>query len=334
MDDLKILIVEDEVINGKILKKHIVKFGIKEHNIDVAINGYEALGMMLTKQYAIIFLDVKMPKCSGIEVLDIIRLNKNLFSNLHICMTTSLGGEKDKKLYNLKGAHSYIIKPIRQELVHKILQFLINKNKKPKDDNFSPSENSAESDGFEDEELIDDEFFDFDGDDEFFDFDEDETTNEQSQNLIDHANTTHKHVTAQEFLSENVDNEYFYDLIDQIDDIYYEFKDELVISLFNTQKEDIHTVLSKYSTFLNTFSSFYELSYATYNMGKIIEGLDISIYDEKKANKILRYIEALLGNLDRWKTDVFIEKTAVDVYYINASILSDVIYFEDMIKKM
>ena len=96
MDDLRILIVEDEVINGKILQKYVAKFGVKEHNIDIAINGYEALGMMLKKQYTIIFLDVKMPKCNGIEVLDINRLNKDLFSNLHICMTTSLGGKKRK----------------------------------------------------------------------------------------------------------------------------------------------------------------------------------------------------------------------------------------------
>jgi len=241
------------------------------------------------------------------------------------------GGEKDKKLYNLKGAHSYIIKPIRQELVHKILQFLIDRQQKPEDDSLSSSENSTESDEFE--EFGDDEFFDFDEDDEFFDFEEGITDNKK-QNVINHANTTHRHVTAKEFLSENIDNEYFYDMIDQIDDIYYEFKDEFVVSLFATQKEDFSTVLSKYSTFLNTFSSFYELSYATYNMSKIIEGLDISRYEEKKANKILRYIEALLGNLDRWKTDVLIEKTAVDVYYINASILSDVIYFEHMTKKM
>jgi len=95
MQNLKVLVVEDEEINGKILKKYIEDFGIKKENVELALNGFEAVGMMLNKRYDIIFLDVKMPKFDGIKVLDTIRFYKEKldnFKNLHICMTTALGG--------------------------------------------------------------------------------------------------------------------------------------------------------------------------------------------------------------------------------------------------
>jgi hypothetical protein len=257
-------------------------------------------------------------------------------------MTTSLGDDKDKKLYNLKGANSYIIKPIKQELVHKIIQLQIDKlNKIKEEENNNKFLDFDLDDEFLDLDInnefldfdADDEFFDFDANDEFLDFEDD--IDIDSQKKINHANTTHKHVSAKEFLDENLeDDEYFYDMIDSIDDIYDELKDSLILKKFTEKQADIGLVLSKYSAFLNTFSNFYELSYSIYNMSKIIDNLDLTNFDEKKTNKIIKYIEALFINLDRWKTDVFINKTAVDVYYINASILNDIIYLEDMVKKL
>lgn len=78
-------------------------------NIDSAINGEEGLAKIKSKNYSIIFLDIKMPKMDGIEALAKI---KELFLDAYVIMFTTSNYDEDiKKTYDL-GANGYLLKSL------------------------------------------------------------------------------------------------------------------------------------------------------------------------------------------------------------------------------
>jgi CheY-like chemotaxis protein len=86
----------------------------------VANDGVEALeylrceGQYIQRNHenpAVVLLDIKMPRMDGIELLNIIRSDKQL-KNIPVVMLTSSREEPDlKKCYEL-GVNAYVIKPV------------------------------------------------------------------------------------------------------------------------------------------------------------------------------------------------------------------------------
>jgi CheY-like chemotaxis protein len=70
LKDANVLLVEDNIINQKIVVLNLEKI-VK--NIDIAINGKEALDKFGTSKYDIILMDVQMPEMSGFEATKILR---------------------------------------------------------------------------------------------------------------------------------------------------------------------------------------------------------------------------------------------------------------------
>jgi DNA-binding response OmpR family regulator len=122
---MKILIVEDEQTNVKLLRFYVDEYfkssDISEFTIDVAQNGLEAIGFNCINQYDIMLLDVKMPKFDGLEVLNTFKSNKNLHKPF-ISMITSMGEDKYKNLFRLLGANSYIIKPFNKNRIFEVIE--------------------------------------------------------------------------------------------------------------------------------------------------------------------------------------------------------------------
>jgi two-component system response regulator len=116
----EILLVEDLEEDATLCVR-----SLKSHNFANEIkwveDGAEALDYLFAKgEYAhrnkslipkIILLDLKLPKLSGLEVLEQIR-NNPLTNKIPVIVMTSSKEEKDvKKAYAL-GANSYIVKPV------------------------------------------------------------------------------------------------------------------------------------------------------------------------------------------------------------------------------
>lgn len=101
---MKILIVDDEKLIVKGLKFSLEQDG---HEIDCAYDGSEAYEMITANNYDFVLLDVMLPKMTGYEVCEKVRLT----SNVPIIMLTAKSEDEDKIEGLEHGADDYITKP-------------------------------------------------------------------------------------------------------------------------------------------------------------------------------------------------------------------------------
>ena len=135
---IKILIVDDVNTNVQLLKILIQDYfedkNIEEYSIDIAVNGWEAVGMAVLNKYDVMFLDILMPKYDGYEVLHAIRIVKKNEHQPYICMVTGVSDQEQIELFQQKGANSYVTKPYHNSKIIQILDAsLLNFYKKEED---------------------------------------------------------------------------------------------------------------------------------------------------------------------------------------------------------
>lgn len=109
MNDIKLLLVEDNVLNQKLINLTLSKYGFE---IEVANNGKEALDKLKENRYDIILMDLMMPVMDGLETTRLIReLEKETgFKNIIIGLTANTyDADRDKCLKN--GMDEYMTKP-------------------------------------------------------------------------------------------------------------------------------------------------------------------------------------------------------------------------------
>lgn len=120
----KILIVDDEP-NIVILMEQALE-SLEDEGVELltARNGQEALETIKTEKPNLVFLDVMMPKMSGLEVCSIVKHDLQM-SNIYIVMLTAKGQEFDKQKGMDVGADLYLTKPFRpKEVLEKSIQVL------------------------------------------------------------------------------------------------------------------------------------------------------------------------------------------------------------------
>jgi CheY-like chemotaxis protein len=117
MMNKKVLIVDDEP-NILILMEQALEKLEDENDVELltAKNGLEALEIIKSQKPDLVFLDVMMPKMSGLEVCDTVK-NKLSMQNIYIIMLTAKGQEFDKQSGIAVGADLYMTKPFRPKEV-------------------------------------------------------------------------------------------------------------------------------------------------------------------------------------------------------------------------
>ncbi|MCK9611342.1 MAG: response regulator [Bacteroidales bacterium] len=114
-----ILLVEDNPQDVELTLRTLNKHHIA-NNIFVVIDGEEALDYLFCKGKfserenippKVIFLDIKLPKVNGLEVLKTIKMDEEL-RNIPIVMLTSSLEDPDIKAAYALGANSYVVKPV------------------------------------------------------------------------------------------------------------------------------------------------------------------------------------------------------------------------------
>jgi len=120
---LKILAVDDDMINLKLLKSMLMK----SPNVSAIVeakNGADAIGILKSQDdIDIILLDIIMPVMGGIEMLKVVRADDSLRQLPVIVLTT----DETKKGEALEcGANGFLMKPIREkDVLSKIAQLTI-----------------------------------------------------------------------------------------------------------------------------------------------------------------------------------------------------------------
>lgn len=102
---MRLLVVEDDAELRAFAREGLTREGF---TVDVAVNGREAVDLVLQRQYDAILLDVMMPELDGFSVLNTIRGRG--FKGA-VLLATCKGQERDKLQGFNSGADDYIVKP-------------------------------------------------------------------------------------------------------------------------------------------------------------------------------------------------------------------------------
>lgn len=124
---MKMLIVDDDEINRKLLQALVKPFGATE----LVANGEDAISRYGTaldqgEPYEVIFLDIMMPQMNGHDCLARLRemewdrgLEKGEGSK--VVMVTALGDARNVMTAFSAGAEYYLVKPIQQKKLYELM---------------------------------------------------------------------------------------------------------------------------------------------------------------------------------------------------------------------
>lgn len=108
---IKVLVVDDNRESRKLIDAILNSMGVQ---VVCADNGAEAIELLETKEYQMVFLDQMMPEKSGLETVKELRyLDDEYYQNLPIVMMTVNTREEARKEYGEMGFTDCISKPIK-----------------------------------------------------------------------------------------------------------------------------------------------------------------------------------------------------------------------------
>ena len=133
-EDLKVIVVDDNADNLKIIKKLLERFLIKD--VIYLDNGYDLIEKMKDNYKCdVILLDIKMPNISGLDTFYELKKIKNFSIPVVALLANERPGEEQK--YIDEGFFAYLMKPIQKDNLTKILE----KISQVKDNNINDSDN-------------------------------------------------------------------------------------------------------------------------------------------------------------------------------------------------
>ena len=334
---LKILLVDSWLLNNKVIEQDTEKY-FNSHHIEYeffeCVDPKGALKTVQEHQIDIAYIDISSDKFDGIQLLKDIK-SLDIRQPKIIAVTVLYDKKYRYEALRLK-VYRYIYKPYDGcEIETSLSNFFNENNYSIESNSHIDALNSIEDEIKTETEDSDDDFFDFEDDDEFMDFEDEEIKEdgvEHSKELMDAYNQSHKQVTADEFLE--LYSAFGYD-VEELSELEEEL-DSLVASILydedlEDKMPDIVSLLGKYNSFLYMFSEFEELCKVLYAMIELLNTTDFASLKRKKM--VAKFIIAIIEDLVDWKEHVFVLEDAVDVYYINASILNSFVLLKDVINK-
>jgi PAS domain S-box-containing protein len=113
----RILLVEDEPINQLVAREMLEEVGMR---VDLASDGEEALGLAGQTAYAIVLMDLQMPKLGGLDAARLLRLLPKGNGVPIVAMTANAFNE-DRENCLAAGMNDFLPKPVTPELLYAVL---------------------------------------------------------------------------------------------------------------------------------------------------------------------------------------------------------------------
>jgi two-component system, response regulator len=120
-ESIDILLVEDNPNDAELTQRALKKTNL-EAKLMIARDGAEALEVLLSHRAKpkVIFLDLKLPKIDGIEVLRRARADHETASIPVVVLTSSQEERDIAECYKL-GVNSYVVKPVEFDKFYKVV---------------------------------------------------------------------------------------------------------------------------------------------------------------------------------------------------------------------
>jgi PAS domain S-box-containing protein len=121
VSELRILLVEDNIVNQKVALGMLRKLG---YPAQATNGGNEALEALLESQFDLVFMDIQMPGLGGLEATKKIRAGEAGETNqeVPIIAMTAHATRQDRKNCLAAGMNDYIPKPISTKLIHEAMR--------------------------------------------------------------------------------------------------------------------------------------------------------------------------------------------------------------------
>lgn len=117
----RLLVVDDNVINIKVLRKAIKTFNFE---VDECYNGKDAIDKIeLNNNYDLVLMDIMMPVMGGEEAIGLLRQKSNFTTPVIALTADAVSGAKEK--YTKMGFNDYMSKPFSRETVAKKISLVL-----------------------------------------------------------------------------------------------------------------------------------------------------------------------------------------------------------------
>ncbi|MEA2754586.1 MAG: hypothetical protein QOJ54_875, partial [Aliidongia sp.] len=151
-----LLLVEDNAINQKVALTILRQAG---YQVDLAINGQEAVEFALANDYDLLLMDVQMPVMDGIGATKLIRASKGARAAVPIIAMTANAMQGAREQYLGSGFDDYVSKPINTSAMLQAIRTLLTRQDdgRPAESETRPMVTQPHQDEPAEESLIDDE---------------------------------------------------------------------------------------------------------------------------------------------------------------------------------
>lgn len=147
-DQLKVLIVDDDELNQRMMQLILTREG---HDVHVAADGRDAIETVKQHEFDIILMDLQMPVMDGVEASRRIRASENGRRTAYIvALTASYLPEKGQELFEA-GIDNYIAKPFDVDHLRQMLDYGLDYRRARKA--MTPEAESSENVGLTSPEL-------------------------------------------------------------------------------------------------------------------------------------------------------------------------------------
>ncbi len=134
-------------------------------------------------------------------------------------------------------------------------------------------------------------------------------------------------VSAAEFLQNNI---FMQDDIDELSELAEDVETLLFDheTLDETVFEKIKSVFEKYAQIVSSFYEFQELGYSLTVLAGVLSNYGYGDIKADDRQKVHVYLESIIGDLSKWRKHIFIDRDAIDINYLDDSLLTSIAMFE------